>query len=342
MAHSIGKAIVELRRAKGWTQAELAKKLGVSDKAVSKWEVGGGYPEITQFPALAEIFGVTVDYIMTGKPMGPETVIMSQLEHCAKTDDPMLARKLDLSATDEFGNTLIDYVIKYESVNVFSELCDRTDFEFDYEKYDINELYKRAFITNKTNILEKYGFKKHKYVCDKKAFPRLRKNAWFCVTDELLDVIALDNRINGETISYLFSSSYECQDFNYIVWVGTVSHFLHRCYLHGRAELVDRILSEFERNNSYAYKNIDVGRPDRIVKSECGTIARLGDRLKYRGLCFVKGNVEHWFCTVLRKTVDLAVQRDDAYYIKKFNSINEDIRCFDEEFYLHLEKKGLL
>ena len=71
MAHSIGKTIAELRKAKGWTQVELAEKLGVSDKAVSKWESEGGFPEITQFPTLASIFGVSIDYIMTGKKEEP-------------------------------------------------------------------------------------------------------------------------------------------------------------------------------------------------------------------------------------------------------------------------------
>ncbi len=67
MAHSIGKTIAELRKAKGWTQVQLAEKLGVSDKAVSKWESEGGFPEITQFPVLASIFDVSIDYLMTGK-----------------------------------------------------------------------------------------------------------------------------------------------------------------------------------------------------------------------------------------------------------------------------------
>ena len=63
MAHSIGKTIAELRKAKGLTQVELAKKLGVSDKAVSKWESDGGFPEITQFPVIASIFDVSIDYL---------------------------------------------------------------------------------------------------------------------------------------------------------------------------------------------------------------------------------------------------------------------------------------
>ena len=42
--HSIGKTIAELRKAKGWTQIELAERLNISDKAVSKWESEAGYP----------------------------------------------------------------------------------------------------------------------------------------------------------------------------------------------------------------------------------------------------------------------------------------------------------
>ena len=67
MAHSIGKTIAELRKAKGWTQIELAEKLNVSDKAVSKWEKDNGLPSIEFFPALADLFGVSIDYLMTGK-----------------------------------------------------------------------------------------------------------------------------------------------------------------------------------------------------------------------------------------------------------------------------------
>ena len=65
--HSIGKTIASLRKSKGWTQAELAEKLNVSDKAVSKWESGNGLPEISQFPALASLFDVSIDYLMTGE-----------------------------------------------------------------------------------------------------------------------------------------------------------------------------------------------------------------------------------------------------------------------------------
>lgn len=48
-------------------QLMLANKLEVSDKAVSKWENRQGYPDITLFPRLADLFGVTIDYLILGE-----------------------------------------------------------------------------------------------------------------------------------------------------------------------------------------------------------------------------------------------------------------------------------
>lgn len=69
-AIKIGSVISELRKRLGWTQKDLAERLNVSSKTVSKWESGHGFPEITQFPVIAELFGVTVDYLMTGNRKG--------------------------------------------------------------------------------------------------------------------------------------------------------------------------------------------------------------------------------------------------------------------------------
>ena len=54
-----GNRLATLRQKQGLTQAALAEKLGISDRAVSKWEAAGGYPDITLLPQIADIFGVT-------------------------------------------------------------------------------------------------------------------------------------------------------------------------------------------------------------------------------------------------------------------------------------------
>jgi len=56
--------ISELRVARGMTQLELAEQLHYSDKAVSKWERGESVPEISTLKAIADLFGVTLDYLV--------------------------------------------------------------------------------------------------------------------------------------------------------------------------------------------------------------------------------------------------------------------------------------
>ena len=65
-----GATISTLRKHRGLTQSVLAKSLNVSDKAVSKWETGLGYPEITLLPKLAAALGVSVDYLLAGQRKG--------------------------------------------------------------------------------------------------------------------------------------------------------------------------------------------------------------------------------------------------------------------------------
>lgn len=60
----ISENIVQLRRENGLTQVELAEKLNYSDKAVSKWERGESLPDISVLKQIADMFNVTVDYLL--------------------------------------------------------------------------------------------------------------------------------------------------------------------------------------------------------------------------------------------------------------------------------------
>ena len=64
MKKTFGNKIVSLRREKGMTQSVLAEKMGVTDKAVSKWERDLSCPDVSSIPRLAEIFGISVDELM--------------------------------------------------------------------------------------------------------------------------------------------------------------------------------------------------------------------------------------------------------------------------------------
>lgn len=68
-AQKLGAFIAENRKANGMTQADLAKKLQVTDKAVSRWERGIGFPDINTMEPLAHALGVSVLEIMKSERM---------------------------------------------------------------------------------------------------------------------------------------------------------------------------------------------------------------------------------------------------------------------------------
>ena len=69
---TLGDMIATLRKEHNMTQLQLAEKMNVTDKAVSKWERNLSCPDIDSLPRLAEVFGITVDELMQVKDRGTQ------------------------------------------------------------------------------------------------------------------------------------------------------------------------------------------------------------------------------------------------------------------------------
>ena len=70
------------RRKKGFSQEQVAERLSVSPQAVSKWETGVSYPDLSLLPIIANLFGVSVDYLLGVNLSEKEEAIQSALEEC--------------------------------------------------------------------------------------------------------------------------------------------------------------------------------------------------------------------------------------------------------------------
>lgn len=68
----IGKFILQLRKEKGMTQKQLAEKLGVTDRAISKWENGRGMPELSLMKTLCDELGISVNELLSGEKIEKE------------------------------------------------------------------------------------------------------------------------------------------------------------------------------------------------------------------------------------------------------------------------------
>ena len=70
----IGKFIAKCRKGKSLTQAQLAERLNITDRAVSKWETGKSMPDSSIMLELCEILGITVNELFSGEEIGMENV----------------------------------------------------------------------------------------------------------------------------------------------------------------------------------------------------------------------------------------------------------------------------
>lgn len=334
--HSIGKTIAELRKEKGWTQIELAEKLQVSDKAISKWEKDSGAPSVEFFPALAELFGVSIDYIMTGKKVEPEIIAISKAELCAKNDDVSLVKDINLTTTDENGKTLIDYIVQYKSYKVFAAICDEKQFitlqgsnDRNVKKFDIATLIEFALKTNKVSVLDRgfvlnmnYAVKNIKeclHIEDKDVPGNNVKYACL-ITDDILDIIVQDKQVTDDTISYLLAK----QKGRDCVWYLVLPYLLHQSYLHNNIELLNKVLAVAIENNKYAYEKWSI-----VVDSWYGPNYDLG----YFAV-FNKGNSNYYFGVVraLEKTIKLALERSDIETVEKLNNLNTAVMKYYGQF----------
>lgn len=73
-SRNCGEFICKLRKELNLTQKELAENLNVSDKAISRWETGKGFPDVNSLLALSEFFGVSVNELLAGKRIEKEKI----------------------------------------------------------------------------------------------------------------------------------------------------------------------------------------------------------------------------------------------------------------------------
>lgn len=64
--------LMELRRARGWSQEQLGEKLGVTRQTISKWELGQTTPELEKLAAMSDLFGITTDELINGTSPEPQ------------------------------------------------------------------------------------------------------------------------------------------------------------------------------------------------------------------------------------------------------------------------------
>lgn len=328
--HSIGKTIATLRKTKGWTQVELAEKLNVSDKAVSKWESEAGLPEISQLPAMATLFGVTIDYLMTGKTPEKEIVTISKAELCAKTDDVSLAEEVKDLPNDENNKNIVDYILQYQSLNVFKKLCE-IDSSF-INRFKMLDAMRLAVVSNSLSILVgkvfsvdrncKFTFENEDEIKsllpveDKEYFRNYQDQCNCLIPRDFFTLLVTDKRVNETTLNVFLSN----QNGRECVWYHAFPYLIDEAYKNGNDKLLFKLLEISRKNNAIAYETIDP-----IYDNYDSSYNYV---LNYFFIAPKYGNKGHGLVRVLKSTIKAALEKGDFDMVQEFNNINIDVENF--------------
>ena len=104
-AHKIGTFIASIRKEKGLTQSDLARLIFVSDKTISKWERGAGFPDIKNLEPLASALGVSLVELMQGEREQTSEISIAKAEDLLtdtlqlKSNNNQALKKLSYSVT---------------------------------------------------------------------------------------------------------------------------------------------------------------------------------------------------------------------------------------------------
>ena len=118
----IGKFISDERKAKGYTQKQLSELLGISDKTISKWECGNGFPEASLLLPLCNELEITVNELLTGERI-------SQQNYKKKAEENMvnMIREKEENMQKILLTTIIGVISTITFVTLLLVVCFYTD-----------------------------------------------------------------------------------------------------------------------------------------------------------------------------------------------------------------------
>lgn len=97
-----------IRKENGYTQLELANKLGVSDKTVSGWEQGIAEPSIAHLRNMSKIYGCSIDYIISMTP--------SDTEHLSSAQQLLMTVEKNIDSLDDKALKLLSYYVEVQKL----------------------------------------------------------------------------------------------------------------------------------------------------------------------------------------------------------------------------------
>lgn len=303
---TIGDRIKNKRKELGWTQLDLAKKLNVTDRAVSKWEQGEGNPDFSLLSKLANQLGMSLDYLIAG--ISADDFPMPESECISNNNLHEIDKKKITASTLAdgekavkqclVGNILnIDDVMKIDNPQlIISAIASYPIHSYEIiERYLEEKNYRELFqfavdqnITYTASLIADQEYARAKAEVEK-LFIKNPRNEYFYIIDKM----------------HSFNNHWFYRDINYIENVKKLKAVIDKT----REEIIKTIIFDAEKNKQigdytydYFVKEIEKGNYDGVVVKLCMVLeARLKYDYRYTGT----------FDEMLKKYCDTFETHDD-------------------------------
>ena len=354
---TLNERIKKLRKEKGLTQSQLADKLGVTDKAVSKWEVGEANPDISLLVNLANIFDVSVDYLLTGKV--EESISLEDMDehkralHLIKKDDLGLFEKYgyigsSILLTAEYvrggrgdkNEEMLQAIYENESKKIFKACLNAAINSFGNSKApnvlharqirgDFDEYIKMCCKANCLNGLEFVDFKYlmlgnktnvkdgTRYQLRHSYNPTDNGFQTFIVSRTTFDFIFSYKNISEEIIDYFVNAEFYQDKGDKICNLHDA--ILCELYRNGFYDKVEKLITRLESNNKFAKEVYD--------ESVYGNSWYTGKQIKDNAIYFLNSGNFYMRASVvpIKQAVELAKTNTDFKWLKRFNEYNKQL-----------------
>jgi len=306
-----GDRIKELRKNKNLTQLELATKLNITDKAVSKWESNLGEPSIDLLLKLSTLFDVSIDYLLTG--INREKVIsMSEFERVTYEDDPAQINDLKLSfdVPDDKGFTFAHYIYKHEAKKVFVAMVNSQHKNWLLHGWDhkyYTEFFQLCLITNNFELLDQNAVRPFipLYKIQIENNNSKHKQLDFAVDRTIVDFILHSDKMNDEAWNTLL-------DTNSLYWGSGISEILEAA-VKEKHPVVKKILDRIEPSNEKVLELSNSNNQDSM-----GTrIYCLRDNILYKN-----NKHEMIYTDITKETVLAALENNDYELVERLNKLS--------------------
>lgn len=91
MTETFAERLRRLRIERGWSQRDMARATGLCNVSISQWETCHCAPAIDRFRTLSEVFGVTLDYLITGREHPAHAALLAAVKRAGTRDTHLLA-----------------------------------------------------------------------------------------------------------------------------------------------------------------------------------------------------------------------------------------------------------